>query len=89
MSDVQYEWEEDAVEMINHLMEIINKDKKYAKSYFLIRGIGIEHCYEAEGAYISTEENSGDVAVSDVTRDIAYDAQKAYEETCSNRALNY
>lgn len=82
---MKYEWEADALNLLQELIHKINHDKKYIDSNFYIVGIAVENESIGEGAYLSMVENDGSEVLSDVMSDISKGAAAFYETTIKNR----
>ena len=84
---MKHEWEPDAQDLLYHLIQKINHDKKYIDSNLYIVGIAVENESNGEGAYVSMVENDGSVILSDVMHDVCADADKFYKKTITNRKV--
>jgi hypothetical protein len=82
---MKYEWEADALDLLQELIHKINHDEKYINSNFYIVGIAVENESTGEGAYLSMLENDGSVILSDIMRDVASGAENFYQTTILNR----
>ncbi len=74
-----YAWEKKARKMIAKTVDCVMSDD------FRIIGVAVESVETGEGAYIPTVENDGDVILSDVMRDVCFDARKFYDDTIEKR----
>ena len=76
-----YTWEKKARKMISKAFDDVMSDD------FRIVGVAVESVDTGEGAYFPTVENDGDIILSDVMRDVCFDAQKFYDDTIEQRQL--
>ena len=82
---MKYEWEVDALDLLQELIHKINHDEKYINSNFYIVGIAVENESTGDGAYLSMIENDETLLLSDIMKDVSEGAVAFYETTIKNR----